>query len=172
MNLSSSLEALLFAHGEPLSEERLAQYLHTSLEDVQNGLEELRHALEARGLRLHSWQGSHELVTAPEYAEPVSRLRDQEDKKELSKAALETLAVFLYTGSKTRPELEDIRGMYSHQILRSLLLKGLLAETGEERVGQIVYDITPLCLQWLGIEDRSHLPPIESLGAERLSAVH
>ena len=172
MNLSSSLEALLFAHGEPLTDKRLADILAVSPADIEHGLEELRHTLAARGLRLHSWQGAHELVTAPEQAGVVSQLREQEARAELSKPALETLAVFLYTGSKTRPELEDIRGMYSHQILRSLLLKGLIAETGEERVGQTVYDVTPLCLQWLGIEDRSHLPPIESLGAEGQTAVH
>ncbi|MDQ5919830.1 MAG: segregation and condensation protein [Patescibacteria group bacterium] len=169
---SSALEALLFAHGEPLAESRLAELLACSLEELQEVLTRLRDELSHRGVRLRSWQGMHELVTAPESAPVVALLREGEAKADLSKTALETLAFFLYTGSKSRPELEEIRGMYSHQILRSLLLKGLIAETGEERVGQVVYDVTPLCLQWLGIEDRSRLPALETLGAEPLSAVH
>lgn len=164
---SSTIEALLFAYGEPLAESRLADLLVCSPEAIQEALARLREDLHDRGIRLRSWQGMHELVTAPESAPVVSLLREGEAKADLSKTALETLAVFLYTGSKTRPELEEIRGMYSHQILRSLLLKGLIAETGEERVGQTVYDVTPLCLQWLGIQDRNSLPPLESLGAER-----
>ncbi len=166
MTNASLLEALLFAHGAPLEGDRLRALAGWSEEELQQATSELRHSLLGRGIQLQSWQGRFELVSHPEAASLIRQFREDEARGELSKTALETIALFLYKGPLTRPELEEIRGMYSHQILRSLSRRGLISETGDLRVGQPVYDVTPLCLQWLGLTDRHDLPDISTFLSE------
>lgn len=162
MTNSSLLEALLFAHGAPLEAAKIRALTGWSEELFDEAVMELKQVLLSRGVQLQSWQGRYELVSHPEAAPLIRQFREDEARGELSKTALETIAVFFYKGPLTRPELEDIRGMYSHQILRSLSRRGLIAETGESRVGQPIYDVTPLCLQWLGLKDRHDLPDIST----------
>lgn len=168
MTNASLLEALLFAHGAPLEGAKVRALAGWSEEELQEVTAELKQALLGRGIQLQSWQGRFELVSHPEAAPLIRQFREDEARGELSKTALETIAVFLYKGPLTRPELEEIRGMYSHQILRSLSRRGLIAETGEARVGQPVYDVTPLCLQWLGLTDRHDLPDISTFTTEHI----
>ena len=164
------LEALLFAHGAPLEKGAICRLTGWNEAELEAAIHELRQSLQGRGLQLQAWRGTIELVSHPEAAPLIRQFRDEEARGELSKTALETLAVFLYKGALTRPELEEIRGMYSHQILRSLTRRGLVMETGETRVGQPVYDVTPLCLQWLGLTSREDLPDISTFMSETVSA--
>lgn len=166
------LEALLFAHGAPLEKRVVCRLTGWSDAELEEALSELRQSLQGRGLQVQAWRGTMELVSHPEAAPLIRQFRDDEARGELSKTALETIAVFLYKGSLTRPELEEIRGMYSHQILRSLSRRGLVTETGETRVGQPVYDVTPLCLQWLGLTSREDLPDISTFMKEITESDH
>lgn len=158
MTHASMLEALLFAHGAPMEGIALRRLTGWDEGALRVAAEELREQLSGRGMVLQQWQDRYELVSHPEAAPLIRQFREDEARTELSKTALETIAVFLYKGALTRPELEEIRGMYSHQILRSLLRRGLITELAEQRVGQPVYDITPVCMQWLGLTRREDLP--------------
>lgn len=167
MTSHALLEALLFAHGAPMERAALQRVTGWTEVELDTAVEALRDALQERGLVLQMWQGRYELVSHPEAAPIIRQFREDEARGELSKTALETIAIFLYKGALTRPELEEIRGMYSHQILRSLSRKGLITELSEQRVGQPVYDVTPLCLQWLGLTSREDLPDYSTFLAEQ-----
>lgn len=158
MSPSAQLEALLFAHGAPLEGAKVRTLCHWNEVELAQAVEDLQLSLTDRGLILQIWRDRYELVTIPEAAPVIRQFREEEARGELSKTALETLAILLYKGAMTRPELEEIRGIHSHQILRSLTLRGLIAEQGTTRVGQPVYEVTPLCLQWLGLANREDLP--------------
>lgn len=166
MSPSAQLEALLFAHGAPLEADKIRQLCHWNEAELARATEDLRRSLEDRGLVLQTWRDRYELVTIPEAAPVIRQFREEEARGELSKTALETLAILLYKGAMTRPELEEIRGIHSHQILRSLSLRGLIAEQGASRVGQPVFEVTPLCLQWLGLANREDLPDFERFLAQ------
>ena len=170
MTSSSMLEALLFAHGAPMEAASILRLTGWTDQELQDAAQELRQALLGRGISLQSRQGRYELVSHPEAAPLIRQFREDEARGELSKTALETIAIFLYKGALTRPELEDIRGMYSHQILRSLSRKGLIVELPEQRVGQPLYDVTPLCLQWLGLTSREDLPDYSTFLAQNTAA--
>lgn len=158
MTHAAQLEALLFAHGAPMEADAIRAACQWTEAELAAAADALRRGLEGRGLLLQAWRDRYELVTVPEAAPFVRRFREEEARGELSKTALETLAILLYRGALTRPELEEVRGIHSHQILRSLSLRGLVAERAETRVGQPVYEVTPLCLQWLGLAGREDLP--------------
>ena len=172
MTPSAQLEALLFAHGAPLEGQKIRQLCHWNEAELERAVADLKISLEKRGLILQIWRDRYELVTIPEAAPIIKQFREEEARGELSKTALETLAILLYKGAMTRPELEEIRGIHSHQILRSLSLRGLIAEQSATRVGQAVYEVTPLCLQWLGLANREDLPDfstfLESIPAHQV----
>ncbi len=169
MSPSAQLEALLFAHGAPLEGQKVRTLCHWNEAELEQAVQDLKRSLADRGLVLQIWRDRYELVTIPDAAPIIRQFREEEARGELSKTALETLAILLYKGAMTRPELEEIRGIHSHQILRSLSLRGLISEQGISRVGQPVYEVTPLCLQWLGLANREDLPDFSTF-MDRMSS--
>ena len=92
---TGALEAMLFAHAEPVETERLADALRLSVQDT----EELLHGLQQRydeqesGLAiLHFEPDRWQMTTRPYYGEVVKRVLDTRRNAPLSPAALEVLA--------------------------------------------------------------------------------
>ena len=81
----------------------------------------------------------------------------------LSQPALEVLAIIAYKRMTTRPEIENIRGVNSDSVVKSLLAKGLIEELGRsDSPGRpILYGVTPEFLQYFGLESLDQLPPID-----------
>ncbi len=157
--LSSSLEALLFAAGEPLTKKRAAGYLNTTPESVAEAIADLRVLLEGRGLALIETTEEIELRTSPEAADLVQALREGELSRDLGKASLETLAIILYKGGVTRGDIDWVRGVNSSAAIRSLLLRGLI-ERGEDAHDKrrAFYVPTVDALAHLGVSTLSELP--------------
>ena len=77
---------------------------------------------------------------------------------ELSRPSLEALTILAYRGPLTRPELEQIRGVHSSLILRNLLLRGLIEEKEDARLGQPLYSVTLDFLRHIGLASVEELP--------------
>lgn len=160
--LSAKLEALLFVSAEPVTAAQLATALDVAPSVVERGLNELDEALATRGLRLQRHAGRFQLTTAPELAELVERFLGLESTTHLSRAALETLAIIAYQQPVTRPQVDAIRGVNSDSMLKSLLNKGLILESGRaDGPGRpILYSTTPEFLQHFGLNSILELPPL------------
>ena len=128
--LSVKLEAMLFVAAEPVTTAQLSAALDVAPSVIERGLNELDSALAARGLRLQRNAGRFQLTTAPELAEPIERFLGLEATTHLSRAALETLAIIAYQQPVTRPQIDAIRGVNSDSMMKSLLHKGLILESG------------------------------------------
>jgi len=102
------------------------------------------------------------LTTAPELASLVELFLGLEATTHLSRAALETLAIIAYQQPATRPQVDSIRGVNSDSMLKSLLSKGLILESGRtEGPGRpILYSTTPEFLQHFGLSSILELPPL------------
>lgn len=161
--LLARLESLLFVAAEAVPPSQLAEALEASLSEVQEGLRELEQALTSRGLRLQWHGGRVQLTTAPEMAELVERFLGLEVTSHLSRAALETLAIIAFQQPVTRPQVDAVRGVNSDGVIKSLLGKGLIQETGRaDGPGRpILYGTTPEFLQYFGLSSLSELPPLE-----------
>jgi segregation and condensation protein B len=160
--LHVQLEGLLFVAAEPVAPAELAEALDISLKTVEVGLAELESALASRGLRLQRHAGRVQLTTAPELADQVERFLGLEGGSHLSRAGLETLAIIAYNQPITRPQIDDIRGVNSESMLKSLLFKGLIQELGRTQgPGRpILYATTPEFLQHFGLNSVTDLPPV------------
>lgn len=160
--LSVKLEAMLFVAAEPVSTFQLAEALDISTSVVERGLNELGASLSSRGLRLQRHAGRVQLTTAPQLAELIERFLGLEMTSHLSRAALETLAIIAYQQPVTRPQIDAIRGVNSDSMMKSLLQKGLILESGRtDGPGRpILYSTTPEFLQHFGLNSILEMPPL------------
>ncbi len=163
MTLDRNLEAMLFAAAKPFTVARLTQMLDAEKDDVQIALDALAERLNVSGsgLQLQKNGSEYELVTRPECADAVAKVVNVEAQAELSRASLEALTILAYRGPLTRPELEQIRGVQSSIILRNLLLRGLIEQSEDMRLGQPVYSVTFDFLNHLGLSGVEALPDFE-----------
>ena len=81
-----------------------------------------------------------------EAAEACARLFEKPAQRNLSQAALETLAIVAYLGPCSRPDIARIRGVAADSAVANLLERGLIAEAGRDDAagGAIRYRTTPL----------------------------
>ena len=165
LSLPVKLEALLFVAAEPVTTAQLATALDVAASVVERGLNELDLSLSNRGLRLQRHAGRVQLTTAPQLAELIERFLGLEATTHLSRAALETLAIIAYQQPVTRPQIDSIRGVNSDSMMKSLLNKGLILESGRaDGPGRpILYSTTPEFLQHFGLNSILEMPPPASL---------
>jgi len=162
IDLINLLEALLFVAPEAVAPAQLAAALDIPVKEVEDGLQGLESQYTQRGLRLQWHQGRVQITTAPETALLVERFLGLEATSRLSRAALETLAIIAYQQPVTRPAIDAIRGVNSDGVLKSLLSKDLIQESGRaERPGRpILYNTTPAFLSHFGLGSLTDLPPL------------
>lgn len=162
LEMASAAEALLFASAEPLALGDLRKVLAVRPATLERVLEHLGKTLSdgKRGLRLQRHGDLVRLVTAPETALYIEKMRGQQATQRLSEAALETLALIAYRQPVTRPQIEAIRGVDCTGVVNTLMLRGLVVEVGKlETVGHpILYGTTLAFLQHFGLERPDQLP--------------
>jgi segregation and condensation protein B len=163
LTLAAKIEAMLFVSAEPVPVAQLSAALDVNATVVERGLKELDESLAARGLRLQRNAGRVQLTTAPEISQLVERFLGLEATTHLSRAALETLAIIAYQQPCTRPQVDSIRGVNSDGMMKSLLSKGLVQESGRtDGPGRpILYSTTPEFLQHFGLSSILEMPPLK-----------
>ena len=164
-NLSLILESLLFIAEKPLNIKELANVTGFMISDIQNSLKKIGEEYENRGIRLVRKGEYFSFVSAPENARFVSTLLNEELRHDISPAAVETLAIITYKQPITRIEIEEIRGVSSDQLIRNLLIRGLITEVGrKDTIGRpILYGTTMEFVQYFGLDNEEKLPKIEEL---------
>jgi segregation and condensation protein B len=164
MTLDQIIESILFAAARPLSVRKLTEITESKVDDVEAALETLKLRLqESGGLMLQEYGKDFELVTKPEAAEYVKKVVKDEEQGELTRASLEALTILAYRGPMTRPELEQVRGIQSALILRNLMIRGLVEQKEDERLGQPTYAVTFDFMKHLGLSSVKDLPDYETL---------
>ena len=165
LNLSGSIEALLFAYPSSLTISQIATILDVAPSEVEHGLSVLEsdYLDNMRGIRLQRHDNRVTLTSAPEAAEWIERLMEIEVSGYLSRAALETLAIIAYTQPATRPEIDAIRGVNSDGVVRNLQAKGLINEVGRANSPgrPILYSTSAEFLEHFGLGSLHDLPPLD-----------
>lgn len=163
-SMSQHIEALLFTAGEPVSFQDLAKLLNAKEDAIAQSLAEIKQALDSHGISLLLTNTHAQLVTSASVAEFLTQFAGQ-DGEDLSRAAMETLAVIAYRGPISRYDIDAIRGVDSRRMIRQLLLRGLLQQT--RTAGQAsLYDVSEDALMKLGVTSKQELPEFELLSTE------
>ena len=168
--LTRTLEALLVVASSPLSLEELAAAADDDPERVENALRLVgeRFAEDRSGIVLERVAGGWAFRAAREEAAACARLFERPAQRNLSQAALETLAVVAYLGPCSRPDIARIRGVAAESAVANLVERGLIAEAGRDNGagGAVRYRTTPLFERVFGLESLAELPRLDDVGAD------
>ena len=159
------VEALLFASAEPLSERDLEEALPSG-SDAGAALSALALHYRGRGVELRRVGRGWAFRTAPEYARLFERKVTQ--RRKLSRAATETLAIVAYHQPVTRSEVEAIRGVaVSRGTIHTLMEQGWVG-LGRRKTSPgrpVTYVVTQAFLDQFGLESTRDLPGLKELKA-------
>lgn len=159
--LDAGVECLLFVADGPLTTRVMADALRATEAEICDAIQRLSVRLaESSGLQVVQIAGGYQLSTKPVFAEPVASIL-QPQKRRLTKAALETLAVIAYRQPITLAEIETVRGVACDGLVRSLVERDLVKEMGRRSgMGRpILYGTTRAFLHLFGLNDLAELPP-------------
>lgn len=160
----SSLEAILFAAGDPVELSRLAETLELSESAVKTQLDILmeEYAAMERGITVIRLNKSYQMVSVKKYAPQIRKAMDLRRNIPLSQAAMEVLAVIAYNQPVTKSFVEQVRGVDCSGVIGSLTAKGLIEEKGRlELPGRpLLYGTTEHFLRCFSISSLDELPPI------------
>ena len=164
--LRAILEAIVYVTDEPLSAQQIAAALERPIDVVKRGLDELvaEWAKSEHGLAIREVAGGYKMSTKPEHHEAVRAfVKKLTPPLKLSLPALETLAVIAYKQPVTAPEIMEIRGVQGAGVLKTLLDRKLIAESGRKNVvgKPILYKTTKEFLVQFGLKDVNELPTLK-----------
>ena len=162
-SLRAALEALLMVAEEPMTSSTLATLTRTPQETVVTTLHDLaqEYAVQERGFDLRELAGGWRFWTRDNCAQVVERFVLDGQHGRLSQAGLETLAVVAYRQPVTRSRISAIRGVNVDGVVRTLVTRGLIEETGHDHeTGAHLYRTTNYFLERLGLKSLEELPPI------------
>lgn len=156
-------EAILFAGGEPVSLDRIAQVLGVRtpvIEQMVSSLQE-KYNTPQSGVHLLRLGDSAQFCTNPAFAQPVRDVLDLKRNTPLSQAAMEVLAVVAYNQPVTKAFVEQVRGVDCSGVISSLMQKDLLEERGRlELPGRpLLYGTTETFLRCFQLASIEELPP-------------
>lgn len=168
--LSSLIEAYIFVSEEPLSDRRLADLLEdqgVSRDEVREVLDELEQSYSqnpARGIQFKKIAGGYQFRSKEKCADALKRLNLPKPTR-LSPAALETLAIIAYQQPCIRSEIDDVRGVDSGGVIKTLLEKDLIKIVGKrDEAGQpLLYGTTKTFLELFDLSDLKALPSLSEI---------
>ena len=163
-NLISSLEAMLFAAGDPVEAGKLADVLELDIETVEKLLGTLGAQYDERnsGLMLIRIDNKYQLCTREVFSENVRKLMEIRKNAPLSNAAFEVLAIIAYNKTVTRSFIEQVRGVDCSGPVSSLVQKGLIEEKGRlDLPGRpLIYGTTDRFLRCFSLNSLDDLPEL------------
>ncbi len=161
--IDRSIEAILMVVDEPVSEVILAQIIEAPTEQILESLHHLqnRYENEFRGFQLRQVSGGWRFYSHPDLAPLVEKFVLDGQQAKLTQAALETLAVIAYRQPISRARVSAIRGVNVEAVMKTLVTRGLVEESGvEHETGAILYSTTSFFLERLGLNNVNDLPAL------------
>jgi segregation and condensation protein B len=168
----SAIECMLFASGESVEIDRLAEALEIESDEFLGYLNEYISDLNFRhsGLKVVKINNSVQMVTRSEYHPFVSKILETKAQKSLSQSALETLSIIAYNQPVTKAVIEQVRGVDSYNSIIKLLERDLIEHRGRlDTAGRpMLYGTTDEFLRVFGLEYISELPVLENKVLENI----
>lgn len=163
--IEAVIEALLFAAGDALSIDKIAEIVEidkkTTRLILNNMVMNFRNS--RRGIMIREINNAYQLCTRQEHTEYVKKLFEPRQRQGLSQAAFETLAIIAYNRPITKAKIEQIRGVNSDSAVTRLLDRNLIKEAGRlDSPGKpVLFETTDEFLRSFGFKSPSDLPALE-----------
>lgn len=164
--LDEILESLLLVSGGGLKTEEIAEHLEIKTSEVNASVKRLKEKYSGKcGIHLLTYNGKVQFASNPSYSDVIACVLNPIRERDLSTAALETIAIIAYRQPVTRLEIEQIRGVNSEYTVQMLLKNNLIEVVGrKEAVGKpLLFGTTDEFLKRFQLESISDLPDYETL---------
>jgi len=156
------IESILLLADEPVAARVIGEVLERPSAEVEALLLELADDYENddRGFLLRETAGGWRLYTSPECAPWLERFVLRHSR--LTGAALEVLAVIAYRGPLSRTQITETRGVDSDGVVRTLLQRGLIRESGHDASpgAPVLFAVSDQFLERMGLKSVDDLPPL------------
>jgi segregation and condensation protein B len=160
----STLEAILFAYGDPINQDKLSEASGIEIESLPKFIKLLEDRYENcnSSLRVIKLGDCYQLATRLEYSGPIKAAIESKKNATLSPAAMEVLTIVAYNQPVTKSFVEHVRGVDSSYVVNSLVEKDLLEEAGRLDVPgrPIAYRTTNTFLRCFKLSSLDDLPPL------------
>ena len=170
--IKAVIENILLAADQPVSEPQFKNLLGDEVEKVsfKSVLEELVDEYSSRNLQILQVAEGYQLCTRHDYSDWVRKFLKFDKTTKLSQPSLDTLAIIAYKQPLTKAEVEEIRGVDSSGVVRTLLEKKVISPGGRKKVPgrPIMYRTTRKFLEYFGLRDLSDLPTLEDFKESEL----
>jgi len=170
--IKAIIENILLAADQPVSETQFKNLLGSEVERVsfKSILEELMDEYSSRNLQILQVAEGYQLCTRHDYSGWVRKFLKFDKTTKLSQPSLDTLAIIAYKQPLTKAEVEEIRGVDSSGVVRTLLEKKVISPGGRKKVPgrPIMYRTTRKFLEYFGLRDLSDLPTLEDFKESEL----
>ena len=171
--LKAVIENILFAADQPVSVGQLQDLFAETTEKavLKSALDELVREYQSRNLQLMEVAEGYQLMTRRDYSDWVRKFMKLDKTAKLSQPSLDTLAIIAYKQPLTKAEVEEIRGVDSSGVVRTLLEKKVIAPSGRKKVPgrPIMYRTTRKFLEYFGLIDLKDLPTLEDFKESELA---
>ncbi len=164
--LDEIVESLLFLSGNGLKVTDIAAQLEVKTSDVNAAVKRLKEKYGGKsGIHLLSYNGKIQFASNPAYSDVIACVLNPIRERDLSNAALETIAIIAYRQPVTRLDIEQIRGVNSEYTVQMLLKNNLIEVVGrKEAVGKpLLFGTTDEFLKRFQLESLDELPDYETL---------
>lgn len=173
--LVATLEAVLFAMGEPTELSKISQVLGEDEIVLEEAIEILktRYNKDDSGICLLRLDDKYQLCSKMEFADCIRKVIEVKKNTPLSQAAFEVLAIIAYNQPVTKAFVEQIRGVDCSAVISNLCQKSLIEEKGRlDLPGRpLIYGTTPEFLRCFCISSLDELPPLPKSDAENEESV-
>ena len=170
--IKAIIENILLAADQPVSEKQFKNLLGGEVENVSFKLvlEALIDEYNSRNLQILQVAEGYQLCTRHDYSDWVRKFLKFDKTTKLSQPSLDTLAIIAYKQPLTKAEVEEIRGVDSSGVVRTLLEKKVISPGGRKKVPgrPIMYRTTRKFLEYFGLRDLSDLPTLEDFKESEL----
>jgi len=171
--LKAIIENVLFAADQPVSVGQLQDLFAETTEKavLKSALDELVREYQSRNLQLMEVAEGYQLMTRRDYSDWVRKFMKLDKTAKLSQPSLDTLAIIAYKQPLTKAEVEEIRGVDSSGVVRTLLEKKIVSPSGRKKVPgrPIMYRTTRKFLEYFGLMDLKDLPTLEDFKESELA---
>ncbi len=169
--LMKIIEGILFAVGDVITIDELASAAGVTSIEAKAALRELKdqYDQQQRGIEIAAIGDGYQMRTRETYYEYVRKAVGDKAKKNLSPAALETLAIIAYNQPIIKSAIEHVRGVNSDGAVSTLLERGLIEDVGRlDAPGRpILYATTNEFLRSFSLTSLSEMPQMKELEKEK-----
>lgn len=164
-NIKSVIESILFAIGESITIEKLAQAIHESEEKILKAMNELIELYneQDRGINIIKTSDTYQMCANKKNYDYIKNIYRIPNRAVLTDSLLEVLVIIAYKQPVTRNEIEDIRGVSVLKGINKLLEYGLIIEKGRLNTPgkPILFGTSNEFLKCFGLNSLKDMPPLE-----------